>query len=413
MRLGRRYQTGTDRLISAAETVARARRATERMGITRVANVTGLDVLGIPVVTACRPNARSLAVSQGKGLDLDAAKASALMECIELFHAEHVEVPLRLATERELAVRSRVVRTERLPRLTISSYHQHATILWVQGVDLGPREPLPVPTWVPYEMVHTNYTLPLPTGSGSFVMSSNGLASGNDLAEAVMHGLCEVIERDASTLWVLAPPASQNERRLDLDTVDDPACRDILDRYRAAGVLVGVWETTTDVGLASFLCMIVDRELSPLRTLYPTHGMGCHPVREIALSRALTEAAQSRLTFITGSRDDSGRGKYSRAQDEAIWRAARERLDGTGSRRFQEAPSVRHDNVDDDLAYIVDRLRGAGFDEIVSVDLSKPDLGFPVARVVVPGLEPLWEVPGYSPGPRARQVLARHLEGAK
>jgi len=55
------------------------------MGITRVANVTGLDHVGIPVVMACRPNARGLAVSQGKGLTLDAAKASAVMESIIFF----------------------------------------------------------------------------------------------------------------------------------------------------------------------------------------------------------------------------------------------------------------------------------------------------------------------------------------
>ena len=64
------------------------------MGITRIANITGLDRLGIPVVMVCRPNSRSIAVSQGKGLTLDAAKASGLMESVETFHAESITRPL-------------------------------------------------------------------------------------------------------------------------------------------------------------------------------------------------------------------------------------------------------------------------------------------------------------------------------
>ena len=70
------------------ETLARLVPHLGRMGITRVANVTGLDRVGVPVVTAVRPNARSLAVSQGKGLTLAAAKVSAIMEAAELYHAE-------------------------------------------------------------------------------------------------------------------------------------------------------------------------------------------------------------------------------------------------------------------------------------------------------------------------------------
>src|SRR5207247_6341783 len=106
-------------------------------------------------------------------------------------------------------------------------------------------------TWVPFEVVHTNYTLPLPTGSGSFMMSSNGLASGNHLLEAMSHGICEVIERDASTLWQVQSEEARARTRLDLDTIDDPSCRAVLARYREADVAVAVWETASGVGLAA------------------------------------------------------------------------------------------------------------------------------------------------------------------
>ena len=69
-------------------TLARVLPMAPRMGITRFAVLTGLDVLGIPVVAATRPNSRSIAVHQGKGVTLAAAKASAVMEAVETFHAE-------------------------------------------------------------------------------------------------------------------------------------------------------------------------------------------------------------------------------------------------------------------------------------------------------------------------------------
>ena len=75
----KRYRRGTHRTLSPAETLARFGIHARKLGITRLANVTGLDYLGIPVFMSIRPNSRSLSVSQGKGIDEDAAMASALM----------------------------------------------------------------------------------------------------------------------------------------------------------------------------------------------------------------------------------------------------------------------------------------------------------------------------------------------
>src|SRR5437879_70136 len=96
------WHAGTHRLIPPADTVSRLRPLMPVMGITRIADVTGLDHIGIPVVMVCRPNARSLSVSQGKGLDVDAARASGLMESVEFHHAERITLPLKLASLSEL-----------------------------------------------------------------------------------------------------------------------------------------------------------------------------------------------------------------------------------------------------------------------------------------------------------------------
>jgi ribosomal protein S12 methylthiotransferase accessory factor len=371
------------------------------LGITRVANVTGLDEIGIPVVMVCRPNARSLAVSQGKGVDLDAARASGLMEALELYHAERITLPLKLASWNELRFSHALASVDALPRSAFSAFHADRALLWIEGVDLLTGQGL----WLPYELVHMNYTHPFPSGSGCFVMSSNGLASGNHPLEAIVHGLCEVIERDATTLFHLLPEGQQDERRIDLATIDDPECRALLGAYARAGVSIAVWDVTSDIGVAAYLCVVCDENPNDFRRIGPIEGMGCHPLREVALARALTEGAQARLTLIAGSRDDNGRARYRGAQSPELIAKARLCLSRSGARNFAETPSATSATLEGDLQWAFSGLSSAGITQAAVVDLTKAEFGIPVVRVVVPGLETYHHVEGYVPGARARRIL--------
>jgi YcaO-like protein with predicted kinase domain len=390
------------RVVSTEQTLARIRPLLARAGITRVANVTGLDHLGIPVVTVCRPNARSLAVSQGKGVDLTSAKASGVMESLELHHAERPSLPLRLGSYAELRRSGPVIDVARLPRLSVSRFHQDLPLLWAAGTELSSEEPRAVP----FELVHANFTLPLPTGSGAFVMSTNGLASGNTLAEATGHALCEVIERDATALWYALPPERRRERRLDPGSVTDPACIELLQRIARAGLLIGIWETTTDIAVPAFNCTLLDRVAGFQGRLSAAGGMGCHPSPGVALSRALTEAAQSRLTYISGSREDATHEAYERGQDPtalARWVSELSELP-RDTRRFGDVPATVHQTHAEQNTWLLARLSGAGLTEAVAIDLTLPDFELPVVRVIVPGLEHAHDAPGYQRGPRARAV---------
>ena len=387
-----------DRLLSAEATFADAQRLFEPLRITRVADVTGLDCIGIPVVTVCRPNARSLALSQGKGPTLAAARASGVMESIELYHAERIALDLRLATWNELRHTTRIVEVARLPRIGVSRFTPNTSLLWVQGVDLIAGEG----KWLPFELVHINMTLPLPTGTGCFVISSNGLASGNHLLEATIHGLCEVIERDAALLLLSVPEAQQFARQVDLATVNDPECVQLVAAYERAGVAVAVWDMTSDVGVAAFRCIIMDRDPNPFRPLPAVEGFGCHLLPEAALSRALTEAAQARLTLITGSRDDNLPHDYQ-TNDEDLGRSRKGVL-RQGKRPFQLAPRHENETLEGDLDTILRGLKRAGLNEVVAVDLTKPAIKIPVVRVVVPGLETYHGVSGGRGGERAQRA---------
>ncbi len=390
------YRRGAHRALAPAATLACLRPLLPAFGITRLANLTGLDVIGLPVMQAVRPNARSNAVFQGKGLEPDSARCSALMEAIETFHAERILKPLRLASSFDLASAARLVDVERLPCMAGSPFHSRFDLLWIEGRDLRSDEPL----WLPYECVHARFTVPYPQGSGCFPCTTNGLASGNRRLEALVHGLCEVIERDATALFELGR-LDREARRIDCGSIDDRDCLDLVEAIRRAGLGIAVWDLTTDIGVAAFGCQIMEGPDGPALLALPAEGQGCHPDRGIALARALTEAAQSRLTAIAGARDDISRSRYRASMDAeriAAWWEYLER--GQGRRRFADVPSHAFDSFGDELAWILGRLRSRGFGEVTAVDLGPADAPYAVLRVVVPGLEGLPES-GCLPGLRA------------
>jgi YcaO-like protein with predicted kinase domain len=390
------FVTGTHRARPPEQTLASLLPRLSSFGITRVANVTGLDRIGIPVVMVCRPNSRSLATSQGKGLTLAAAKVSGIMESIELHHAEQVELPLLLGSYTELASARCLVEPRTLPAVPNTRYNDALQILWVEGYDLIQDRP----TWLPFEVVHASAKVPPPPGSGCFSATSNGLASGNTLIEGLLHALFEAIERDATTLWERRSPQAKADSELDLSSVDDPGCGQVIDACRAAGVEVSVWETTSDVGVPSFLCEIADANPSGDAESAPFVGMGTHASPRIALLRALTEAVQCRVTLISGSRDDLFRREYSNQRRSERVPAAREGI----KRRFDRVEDLSRDTFEAELRTTLDRLVAVGLTSVIAVDLTKPEFQIPVVRVVVPGLEGPDDDAEYVPGPRARRI---------
>ncbi|MTI06410.1 hypothetical protein E1180_12875 [Roseibium denhamense] len=401
---------GTHRLVSPAVTLQRLKPHLKTFGITRVANVTGLDTIGLPVVAVYRPNARSLSVSQGKGLNLDSARVSGIMEAIEGYHAEHVTLPLRHAHFAELSEDGSVIDVAGLPRMVGGIFDPFRPILWCQGTELNSGRS----TWVPFETVHTNFSYPLPPTSGNFQMSSNGLASGNHWLEAVSHGICELIERDALTLWAETGGPESSECRLDLATVDDPDCRFAIDLLSAANQAIGVWDISTDIGLPVFSCTIADRDPNHLGQFYCSHGSGCHLTRDVALLRALTEAAQTRLTFIAGARDDAHRDFFEAARNPDRVGKHRDQIESGVSksmRTFSSAPSFAHSTFEEDVSCLLQKLGRVGLSQVVAVDLGGRVPGIEVVRVIVPGLEGLHDAPGYCVGKRSLARRAAYRRG--
>jgi len=369
------------------------------MGITRIADVTGLDTIDIPVVMVCRPNARSVSVSQGKGCTLAAAKASGLMESVEGFHAENIALPLRIGSAQDMKKDVKTVAMESLPTVRDSPYTHHYPITWIESTDLLKKQA----SWLPYEMVHTNYTYPRPSGSGCFPASSNGLASGNSIAEATVHAICEVIERDALTLWHQSGPAQIDKASIDPATINNALCAETLGKLDAAGQDTFLWDITSDTTIPTYLCVIMDRDA---HTSHIGVGSGTHLSREVALLRALHEAVQVRTTYIVGARDDITSDEYTAEGMQAKQRFFQHYIrQSSFSSGFSQSVDLDSDSVESDLVTLLQALAAIGINEVLRVDLSKQEFDIAVVRVVIPGLEPPHDEEQYRPGRRA--VLAR------
>ena len=384
---------GAHRSESPEATLARVRPLLPRLGITRVGILTGLDTLGIPVAAAYRPNSRSIAVHQGKGRTPAAAKVSAVMEAAECCHAEAADLPLRLGSVTEILRHGPAVTPERLP-LTGTGDATTARFLWAEADDLvsGAR------VWVPYEMVSADFSTPPPAGFGLFRQTTNGLGAGNTPVEAMLHGIYETVERDAVALWHVATPDRKARQCIDPDTIDGPESRWMLAKFAEASVAVRLWDVTTDIGLPVFLALACDEDGTA--GVEPEFGSACHASADVALSRALAEAAQSRVTRISGARDDYSPESFHVAARATRDHAARYLLRTVPAARFRRQDRAEAPAADLDAA--LEALSRRGLTQVLCINLIRPEVGIPIVRIVIPGLEGPWLSKGHPLGVRAR-----------
>ncbi|MET7280821.1 YcaO-like family protein [Kribbella sp. NPDC005582] len=366
---------GTHRICPPEETLRRIEPHFAAMGITRLADLTWLDDIGIPVWQAVRPNSYTLSVAQGKGLTGPLAKVSAAMEAIETWHAERLR-PGRLEAVGALASELPYNPAE-LPLVPRHHLNQAALIEWSPAV---PIRDATAATWVPMELVRLDGRVVRRWQVPLFHPSSNGLASGNTLHEATLHSLYEVIERDAATR-AGHPPA---RFLIDQATVDGDAGR-LLEQFRRAGVDVRIDLMPSPMMIACLRVRIVSDAFPSL-----FQGMGCHLDRQVALCRALTEAAQGRLTAISGVRDDMPGTWYRRAARAVSGTSGPPALDPLYDDAqlvdFESVPSTSHPTLEEDLAAVAGMVAKTTGREPLVVDHTRAELGIPVTRVICPGL---------------------------
>ena len=404
---------GTSRIKPAHETLSNVMPISKKIGVTRLADITDMDVLRIPNYSAVVPGTEDyIWVYSGKGPTKRHAMASALMESIERYSS----LPsgwlgkFVRSSYSELSKTHKVLHPDEIVEPMRFVYHTDMMMDWLPGYDLVSGEEIMVPA----SIALFRYTSSPPAINPFSYFHTNGLASGNVMEEAVCHALCEVIERDAMSLADLRASAipfhilrtivhSLNAAAFSVSPiltdkfVDDPSIfpdvdiseidfepvKNLVEKFRRAGISLMVKDITSDIGIPTFNASSVEWISHDYG--YLAEGHGAHPDARIAVLRAITEVSQTRAANIQGARDDLRKIKYNdeNTDDRRAWQF----MHSTKKIRFSEVPTFFNEDILDDINFILYRLKNVGLNQVIIVDLTNPDIGIPVVRAIVPGLE--------------------------
>lgn len=388
-------------------------RITGKIGITRIANITHLDRLGIPNCSVVLPGTEDyIWVYSGKGFTMRQARTSGIMEAVERYSSlpSSYERQVIRGSYSELSKKYNIVTPDDICEPLSVQYNSDMIMDYVMGFDLVSHEQILVPA----ALVLFRYTQDGRAINPFSFSHTNGLASGNVLEEAICHALCEVVERDASSLADLRSSAFPfhlmkiltnkfkesgyvvNEITSDV-MVDDPdlfpmlnlegnisqEAGELVNRFRAANISLQIKEITSDVNIPTFNAASVEWLTHDYG--YLAEGTGTHPDARIALVRAITELAQTRVANIQGARDDLRKINYigENSEDKRLWQF----MNSDRKVLFSEVESHYNQNILDDIRLILRNLKAVGLKQAIVVDLTVPQIGIPVVRAVVPGLE--------------------------
>ena len=350
----------------------------DTFGITRVANITGLDDINIPTYVAIRPHSKFFSTSQGKGINHDLAKISAMMESIEGWHAENLATPQLFGAYDQLKNEHNMVDIEvisssffKVPYEKMRAYE----IPWMKGLELNSGHAI----YFPMDLINLDFVACNDLdnfGLCLFPPTSNGLASGNSYEEALCHALYEVIERHCWYKSELSPL-----RYVDLATIKSSHLRALMAHLDAKSIRCQFVDMTDEINVPAYMATLTD--LTGVHAVGSFCGAGAHLSSEVALSRAITEAIQSRLTIIGGSREDiypsvyrdiRGAAKNTQAVSEVL--AVHPFVETTIPNDFQQCIDLS-----------LQRLKQAGFDQVIVYNHTKEEIGIPVVHVLIPGLQ--------------------------
>ncbi len=356
-----------------------------RFGITRIANITGLDHIGIPVFSGIRPNSRTIVASAGKGLTNIESAVSAGMEAIETEVAERLNRSETIQCRwNELKPNQRILLND-LPLLPKSILDSNTILSWSVCESLNKNSSC----YLPSSMIGMNAESviePLrifPTGS-------NGLASGLSLEDAILSGLYELIERDAMRCWINAiHNKGLRDAYINTESINYDSTKSLISKIEISNLNIYLSNWTTDIGISVFRCLIVG-DIDA--TVSITEGFGCHHITEIAINRAITEAVQARTVIIAGARDDFTSGTISNSP-----KLYKEFMNNKKNMLFEDLIETTEaiGSTKEAIKDIQERLSNININDIWVYEFDKCE-PFSVVRLICIGLAPLTY--GWDPG---------------
>lgn len=367
---------GSGRAKSLKKTFRQVWGLRQRLKITRIADITELDRLGIPVFTCTRPSVHDVQITttQGKGLRAVEAIIAALLEAVERHAAATFKPALRLATAEGLAGAG----LAHVPPSQLgAACGDDRPIEWLSSVSLRTGRPVLMPA---AEVMFPYFP---PDGVLRPVRpSTTGLSAGNTLAEAILHSLFEVLERDA----VSKLARGWRVKLLDLASVTGEVEMGLVERFRKAGIDLLVLDLSAFALAPTFRAVTADSSITGTQLIAMGQGTSTSPA--VALRRALLEAAQARVVAIQGSREDLRKHGWNVNYERAKLRFEAMRFHATaaGVTRLPAADDSPQMTVEAVLRMMCQRVLAAGYPDVIYTDVTDPSIGIPTTHVSVPGM---------------------------
>jgi ribosomal protein S12 methylthiotransferase accessory factor len=368
------------RTMFPAETLERVLPLLAKAGLDPLEDITQKDNIGIPVFSIARQSTAhgTTKVYNGKGPTPEQAKASAVMEAMERYSAElrDTDEIIYGTVDEAMDTGLTLDPAEMILPLRTLNYYRNEVIAWCRGYEMFRGEEI----WVPACAVYHPY---FPDGDMQlFRYHTNGIASGNTIEEAILHSVLELIERDA---WSVCE--YREKANADVIVEDGTLCASLIRKFSDSGVEIHLKDLTSDIGIPT-----IGAAADDVRTKDPellTIGVGTHLNPEVAAVRALTEVAQSRTTHKHGSKINAKLQRISQEMGyENVKKANRVWYSKSGNTvRLADMKRLDTPYVLDDIEAVFDNLIRCGFDKVIAVDLTRPEVNVPSVRMIIPGLE--------------------------
>ena len=384
-----KFIKGTYRVKDPVDTYDSNEEKLRTAGITRITEITHLDRVKIPVFSSIRPTAQSGGVSvyAGKGATVEQARASAMMEGFERYSAEKQDIDQeKISISAYNEIKNDSVLNPRnllLPKSFENQNIEMQKLEWIEAEEIISESPILVPANAVFHPYIPNREIK-PTAMAMFKGNTNGLASGNVIEEAVLHGIFEVVERDA---WSIFELTKRNKKQIDLDTIENETVSELVEKFTSQGIKIKLMDITADLKIPTIVASADDTVLKDAALL--TLGVGTHLNPEIAAIRALSEVAQSRATQIHGTREDTVRADFMR-------KAGYENMKRTNKDYFvEEDEKINLSDIENkitgsikrDIEVSIEEVQKAGLDKVIYYDLTREEIGVNVARVIIPKAE--------------------------
>jgi ribosomal protein S12 methylthiotransferase accessory factor len=368
----KQYSHDQDKTRRPDQTISWVRERLAGLDMNVLAKTVRIDTgrLDIPVfISLCGEDATRFTGTKkqmGKGATPEQSEASALMELMERFSffsfIHESEFPTRRYKELDdfavsMSDLKKSVYDIQTPVELCRQFLNDLPLRWVKAWNLS----LGREQWVPIDWFY-------------IINEYNGPAGGNTLEEAILQGLCEVVERHVGSIVsndLLVTP------QIDISSLRDPAAIELVNKFTSKGIKLFLRDFSLDTGIPTVGALAYDPSTFPEKSeIVFTAGTSSNP--EKSLCRALTEIAQLAGDFQSRTSYRPTLPKYTSLEEAAYM------MKNNGKVSVRDLPNHDDNNIRVEIERCAAALSKIDL-QVLVVNVTHPQLQVPAVYTIIPG----------------------------